>query len=195
MVLKVSESRFRAEAASEASRSRNEPAARDRLLTDRAPKAEPGLTTAPLCVVRVFRVPRPETVAPVATVMAPPTVPAFTYRPVPETVAVTLPAVAVTVPALMEPAEMVPALETVAPAATKLAMVPVFATVPALAVTVPESVPAFVSVPVVRVVAPATTAPASRFKVPPVIPTALPAAKLPVEAMSRIPAVTEVEPV
>jgi FKBP-type peptidyl-prolyl cis-trans isomerase 2 len=36
----------------------------------------------------------------------------------------------------MEPAEIVPALETVAPAATKLAMVPVFATEPALAVEI-----------------------------------------------------------
>ena len=109
--------------------------------------------------------------------------------------AVTLPAVAVTVPALKEPAEMVPALETVAPAAAKLAIVPVFVTVPALAVTVPESVPAFVMAPVVRVVAPATTAPASSFKVPPVMPTALPAARLPVEAMLRRPAVMDVVPV
>ena len=78
VVLKVSESRLRADAASEASMSRNEPAARERLLTDRAPKAEPGLTTAPLCVVSVLSEPRPETVAPVATVTAPPTVPALT---------------------------------------------------------------------------------------------------------------------
>ena len=195
LVVKLSESRLRADAASEASMSRNEPAARERLLTVRAPKAEPGLTTAPLCVVRALRVPKPEAVAPVATLTVPPTVPALTKRPVPETVAVTLPPVAVTVPAEIVPAVTVPDVLTVAPAAARFAIVPVLVTVPALAVTAPERLPALTSEPEVKVVAPATTAPASSFKVPPVMLTALPAARLPVGAMSRIPAVTEVVPV